>query len=106
MKRPQAKPLTRRSILGTLRENQALLDRYSVQRIALFGSFARGKATKKSDIDFLVEFKEPTFANFMGLIRALERLFGRRVDVITPDALRTIRIREVASSIRKSLTYV
>lgn len=104
-KRPRAKPLTRRSILGTLRERRDLLDRYSVSRIALFGSYARGKPTAKSDIDFLVEFKEPTLANFMGLIRALEKLFGRRVDVLTPEGLNTIRVPTIGASIKKSLAY-
>jgi predicted nucleotidyltransferase len=105
-KKPAAPPLTRRRILSTLRERQDLLDRYSVRRIALFGSYARGKATGKSDIDFLVEFGEPSLANFMGLIWALEKLFGRRVDVLTPDALKTIRVPRVGESIRKSLAYV
>ncbi|MGQ0675089.1 MAG: nucleotidyltransferase family protein [Rhodospirillales bacterium] len=106
MKRPRTATLTRRNILKALRENQALLDRYSVSRIALFGSFAKGRPTAKSDIDFLVEFKEPSFGNFMGLIRALEKLFGRRVDVLTPKGLESIRVPSVGESIRKSLAYV
>ena len=105
-KRPRARALTRWQVLETLRANKALLDRHSVSRIALFGSFARGRPTAKSDLDFLVEFAEPTFANFMGLIRDLEKLFGRRVDVLTPEGLESIRVPSVGESIRKSLEYV
>ena len=30
-----------------------------VKYLALFGSYARGEQTKKSDVDFLVEFNKP-----------------------------------------------
>jgi len=40
---------------------------FSVRRIGLFGSFARGEQTESSDIDVLVEFEKPTFRNFMDL---------------------------------------
>jgi len=104
-RKPRPKP-TRRGILKALRENRALLDRYSVGRIALFGSFAKGRPTDKSDIDLLVEFKEPSLGNFMGLIRALERKFGRRVEVLTPEGLDSVRVPSVGESIRKSLEHV
>jgi predicted nucleotidyltransferase len=42
----------------------------------------------------------------MGLIRDLEKLFGRRVDVLTPEGLNSIRVPSVGESIRKSLAYV
>ena len=96
---------TRETILRTLRENPDLLERYSVDRIGLFGSFARDAATRKSDIDLLVEFDDPTYDNFLGLSRALERLFGRKVEIITPEGLDSIRVRSISESIRQSLTY-
>ena len=74
------KSLDRDAILRSLRENQALLDRYSVVRIGLFGSYANGKPKRGSDIDLLVAFDDPTYDNFLGLSRALERLFGRKVE--------------------------
>ena len=66
--------------------------KYKVKRIGLFGSFAAGKHRKRSDIDFLVEFLEPTYDNFMGLSSRLERLFGRKIDLITPVGL-SVHIR-------------
>ncbi len=98
--------LDRHAILHSLRENQALLDRYSVVRIGLFGSYAKGTAKPRSDIDLLVAFDDPTYDNFLGLSRALERLLGRKVEIITPEGLDSIRVRSISESIRQSLTYV
>ena len=98
--------LTGAQILQTLREHDEALKKCSVQRIALFGSFARGEETPSSDIDFLVEFGRPTYDNFYNLIEYLEKQFGRKVDVLTPIALDTMRVEEVADSIRQSLVYV
>jgi predicted nucleotidyltransferase len=61
--------------------------RFSVERIGLFGSHARGNATPESDVDILVEFKEPTFRNFMGLVFFLEDLLKIEVELVTPDSL-------------------
>lgn len=52
--------LTRARILKTLRDHDDALKKYSVRRIGLFGSYARGKQKRGSDIDFLVEFEKPT----------------------------------------------
>jgi predicted nucleotidyltransferase len=97
--------LTRARILKTLRDHDEALKRYSVKRIGLFGSYARGKQTRGSDIDFLVEFEQPTYDNFFNLIVYLEKLFGRKVEVLTPDGVDSIRVPEVAQSIRDSVVY-
>ena len=98
--------LTKVQIVGALKKNDDLLKKYSVKRIGLFGSYARGKQTPASDIDFIVEFDKPTYDNFYGLCVSLERLFKRKVEVLTPDAVDSIRVDEVARSIRESVIYV
>lgn len=98
--------LTRASILRTLRTHDQDLKRFSVRRIGLFGSFARNQQRQDSDIDFLVEFEEPTYDNFYGLSVFLEELFGRKVEILTPDGVDSIRVEEVARSIRDSVEYV
>ncbi len=62
-------------------------ERFAVRRIGLFGSFVRGEEKETSDVDILVEFEEPTFRNFMNLAFFLEDLFGRRVDLLTPEGI-------------------
>ena len=81
--------MTCREIQGSLREQQAELKRLGVLRLALFGSAAREEAGEDSDLDFLVEFDGPaTFNCYMDLKFLLEDLFGRRVDLVTRQALR------------------
>ena len=98
--------LTRARIIKTLRDHDETLKKYSVKRIGLFGSYARGKQKRGSDIDFLVEFDKPTYDNFYDLIVYLEKLFGRKVEVLTPDGVDSIRVPEVAQSTRDSVVYV
>ena len=98
--------LTRARILKILRDQEETLKKYSVKRIGLFGSYARGEQKRGSDIDLLVEFEKPTYDNFYDLIVYLEKLVSRKVQVLTPVALETMRVKEVAQSIRDSLVYV
>ena len=62
---------------------------YGVKNIGLFGSFVRGDQTPLSDIDILVEFtpEKHTFDNFMEVAFLLEEILGRKVELITPEAL-------------------
>ena len=97
--------LTRRQILALLRKHQDVLVRYGVKRIGLFGSYAKGMQRQRSDVDFIVEFQEPTFENFIGLVEYLEKTFGKKVDILTPEGIGGIRVKEVAESIKKSVVY-
>lgn len=38
-----------------------LNERFTVKRIGVFGSYIRGDADSKSDVDIIVELAEPTF---------------------------------------------
>lgn len=97
--------LTQREILTSLKRHQNILNKYKVKKIGLFGSYAKSKQGKGSDIDFLVEFKEPTFDNFINLVNYLEKLFGKKIDVLTPGGINAIRVKEVAENIKKSVVY-
>ena len=101
-----ASRLTKAQILKTLKKHDEALKQYCVKRIGLFGSFARGDQTAKSDIDFLVEFNKPTYDNFYGLSVYLESLFRRKVEILTPSAVNSVRVDEVARSIRESVVFV
>lgn len=60
-----------------------------VSRLALFGSVARGKASADSDVDVLVQFRpgEKSYDRFVALSELLEDHLGRRVDLVTTEAL-------------------
>ena len=100
------KVLTGKEIISILNEKKNILKRYTVKKIGLFGSFAKDKQDKNSDIDLIVEFGNPDIDNFMNLVDYLENLFGRRVEVLTPIGVDTIRIKEVAEDIKRSVIYV
>jgi predicted nucleotidyltransferase len=75
--------------LNALKSNKTKLDSFGVQRFGLFGSFLHNQVNDQSDVDLIVEFKpgQKNFANFSNLIFYLEDLFGRPVEVITPESL-------------------
>ena len=97
--------LTRRRIFNLLHKNRDTLEKYSVKRIGLFGSYSTGQQNQRSDIDFLVEFEKPTFDNFIHLIYDLEKLFGTKVEVLTQGALENIRVKRVAEGIKRNVVY-
>lgn len=67
----------------------AIRTQFGVTKIGIFGSFARGEQTKKSDVDVLVDFAQgyATLHNFVGLADYLEALFRRKVDLLTESSL-------------------
>jgi predicted nucleotidyltransferase len=76
-------------VSARLREHRADLERLGVKSLALFGSAARGEARQDSDVDLLVEFSRPVgLFHFMEVKEFLEEVLGRRVDLVTPDALK------------------
>lgn len=50
------------SVKGILEKHKdEIKERFGVKTIGLFGSCARGEEDLKSDVDIIVEFKEPNF---------------------------------------------
>ena len=88
------------------REIPYLKEIYGVKKIALFGSVVNGKYSQHSDVDILVEFNEPIGLRFMDLAEYLETKLGRKTDILTPDGLKSIRIKKVAQNIKRNLLYV
>jgi predicted nucleotidyltransferase len=79
-------------ILRILKRELPLLKvKYKVSKIALFGSYVRGEQKKKSDIDVLVEFEAPVgYFKFIELEEYLSSKLGTKVDLVTPDALKSL----------------
>lgn len=72
-----------------------ILRKHAVKRAAIFGSFARGEARAKSDVDILIEYKTKNKSLFdlVDLKSELEETLDRKVDVITYNSIYW-RIRE------------
>ncbi len=67
---------------------RAIAAKHGVYNIRVFGFVVRGQAGPDSDIDFLVDAGPATSSWFpAGLILDLEKILGRRVEVVTEKAL-------------------
>jgi predicted nucleotidyltransferase len=88
-------------------EIAALCRRYGVKKLELFGSAARGDFDQaQSDIDLFYEFdSDPSSLadRFFGLLEDLERLFGRKVDLVSSRDARNPYFLQVANQHRVTL---
>ena len=77
-------------VVDLLRLHREDWDDGSVADLEVFGSFAHDSARADSDVDFLITFREPV--GMLHLVRfklIFEELLDRRVDVVTPDGLKS-----------------
>ena len=93
--------LNSKIIIEKIKQEKEKLKEKGVKKIGLFGSYAKGNPKKGSDIDFLVEFKNISAENFFGLLFFLEKLFGRKVDIVEINSL-----REELNYVKKETKYV
>jgi len=99
--------IKRENIIEVLRNESARLkSEFGVKRMALFGSFANDAQTDASDVDIMVDLERPLGLKFFDLADYLEKVLNKKTDILTRDALKTMRVKEVARSIEESLVYV
>jgi len=95
--------ITGNDIIDRLRELKPVLKKeYAVKEIGLFGSFTDNTFTEKSDIDILVELEKPIGWKFFTLEMFLEKTFGRKIDLVTKNALR----EQIKDRILNQVKYV
>ena len=92
------------------REMPYLREKYGVEKIILYGSFARGNQKKTSDVDILVDLRKPLGFAFIELADTLEEKLGRKVDVATlahyKRSFGNPRYKHIAEDIKKSMIHV
>ena len=71
-----------KKIIKNLEMKKKEMKNLGVKKIGLFGSYSKDKQKKGSDIDFLVEFNEIDFDNYMELMFLLKKLFKRKIDIV------------------------
>lgn len=76
---------TRKDIVYTPKQIEEILkpvfDSYGINKAVLFGSYAKGTACKKSDIDLLVDSGLRGFT-FFGFLDDVVNSLGKKVDII------------------------
>ena len=95
--------ITRNYILLKLKELKPTLKKeFAVSEIGLFGSFSDGTFSEESDIDLLVELERPIGWKFFSLELYLEKVFNRRVDLVTKSALK----EPIKNTILNQVNYI
>lgn len=87
-----------------LKTNRNKLERdYKVKKMGIFGSTVRGDDEESSDVDILVEFKNPVgLFKFVELNEFLEKILGTKVDLATKRGLKPA----IKSRVLKEVVYV
>ncbi len=99
--------LTNKEIIAILKKELPNLKAiFGVKRIGLFGSYSKGIQREESDIDLIIEFEKPIGLKFVELSDYIEHLIGKKVDILTPTGIKSIRVKKVAEDIKKSIVYV
>ena len=90
----KTKNLDSKKILKNIERKKKDIRKYGVKKIGLFGSFAKGKQHKKSDVDILVRVgNKMSLLDFVGLKLELEKIVGRKVDLVEYSMIKP-RIKE------------
>ncbi len=77
------KTLSKNHIIEQLKTDKDFLKQnFGVIKIGLFGSYAKNQQTQNSDIDLLVEFKEPRFDWIANLQVYMEQRFEKKIEIV------------------------
>lgn len=75
--------MTRLEILGILKkykiENSG---KYGISNIGIFGSYSRDEGKFESDIDIIIETKEPDLFKLVHIKDELEKLLNKTIDIV------------------------
>lgn len=90
--------------IAKLRNNKEFLrNRFEISTLGIFGSYVRGEQKEKSDVDILINIKEPiSLFTMVDLKDYLSELIGKKVDLVLEEELKP-RIKE---NVLKEVIYV
>ncbi len=83
----------------------ALVERFALKQIGVFGSFVRGEATEASDIDILIEYNTNSTLSFFDIVTLEDELSSAlqaKVDIVTLPALK----RRIGEQILSEVEFV
>jgi uncharacterized protein len=94
--------MNRKEILIKLEKEKGELRKRGVRKMGLFGSFAKGKQKRNSDIDILVSFEHKDYGDqYFELLFYLKKLLRRKIDLIPEECL-----RKELNYVKKEAEYV
>ena len=95
--------MTKTEILDKLADNKHYIEeKFEVEKIGLFGSYAKDKQTSESNIDIYVEFRHKTFDNLAGLWNYLEEMYHKKIDLFHKHKNNN---KVIISNIQKDVIY-
>ena len=75
--------LRQQDILNYLTQHKKeFQEKYNIEKIGLFGSYAREEAHEDSDIDIVINLKKTTLSALVGIKEDIESYFQTHVDII------------------------
>lgn len=95
---------TQQEIIHFLHQHQSELDeKFGIEQLALFGSFAKDEQSEKSDIDLVVvKMKKKNAFTLIKAKNFISDLLGRDVDLGLLDSLRPF----IRNRVEKEMIYV
>ena len=95
--------MTKKIILNYLNQHKSeYKEKFGIEKIGLFGSYARDEATDKSDIDIVIEMNPKSLQKRLMLKKELEQALKSSIDIGYFSSLRNF----VANEIKKEIIYV
>ena len=86
-----------------------ILKKYNIQKAYIFGSYARGEATEKSDIDIMIATTGSnivTLLNLSNLEIDLEKKLGKVIDIIIEETYtEEINSKDIYGTLAKKLFF-
>lgn len=77
--------------------------KFNVSELGIFGSYVRGEQKRESDIDILVDFKEPIgLFKFMDLEEYLHGILDLKIDLVSKKSLKA----RIGRQILKEVVFV
>ncbi len=92
--------LSKDVIISFLKNNKPFLKKeFGINKIALFGSYAREEQTSTSDIDLLIDILEPTLKKHCELKRFLTSNLNKKIDISYFKGMRSFIKKEIEKEI-------
>ena len=96
--------ISQSEVIKLIAENKPFLkNKFGVERIGIFGSYAKNNFSELSDIDVLIELREQKYDFWVSVKLYLEKLLGKPVDLIAAGS----HLRKgFLTTINKDIIYV